>query len=258
MFTLYWGVKKQKAAFVKYSHKCTEKSVRGNIGKKHRQPPSGVENCAFLICGISESSSFPAWSVYHPCNSKTCYFYKMVVTAVLLKYQSWGNSPGGYSAFTGILRRPCGALAVKKILINEVNFSLNSQLLPEERETVKTQKMLWCLFKGAPSTPPPAASRPAAHCGGVQKVDQIRMRNSNIYFSNIFRKFIIHKQVRARERRFKFKLIHLPSGPRDQEHHTVSGPRRAPGADLPPSPPVSQRAWLAGLLVGCENTVKWA
>lgn len=46
------------------------------------------------------------------------------------------------------------------------------------------------------------------------------MRNSNIYFSNIFRKFIIHKQAQEREERFKFKPIHLPSGPKEHKYHT--------------------------------------
>lgn len=46
------------------------------------------------------------------------------------------------------------------------------------------------------------------------------MHNSNIYFPDAFRKFIIHKQAQESQEGLKFKPIRLPSGPREQEHHT--------------------------------------
>lgn len=90
---------------------------------------------------------------------------------------------------------------------------------------------------------------------GAQEIDHVRMCNSNIYFSNIFRKFIIHKQARETGEGFKFKPIHLPNGSGEKsERHTVSPPRRA----MAVVPVGSRRACLAGqtlriLGVGCEK-----
>ena len=67
-----------------------KESVEGSIRKRRQQPPQGLKSYLF-ICDLSESSNFPALNVYHSYASKKCYFYKMVVTLTLLKYQIWDN-----------------------------------------------------------------------------------------------------------------------------------------------------------------------
>lgn len=106
--------------------------------------------------------------------------------------------------------------------------------------------MLQCLPEYLPRLPRRQASQQPL--SGPTVLGSAKGRsNKDAQFKHLLFKHlqkVYHTQTSTTEREegFKFKPIHLPRGPREQEHHIVSRPQRAAGV----VPHGGQRAWLAG------------
>lgn len=79
---------------------------------------------------------------------------------------------------------------------------------------------------GMPARQPPVSRTDSA--GSVKGQSNKDVQFKHLLFKHLQK--VYHTQTSTGERRgFKFKTIHLPSDPREHEHHRVSGPQRQRG-----------------------------
>ena len=119
---------------------------------------------------------------------------------------------------------------------HEVNLYLTASFCQRSiREQSRCGELLRCLLKGA--APPLSCRSTPARQPPVSRTDSAGsvkgQSNKDVQFKHLLFKHlqkVYHTQTSTGERRgFKFKTIHLPSGPGEHTHHRVSGPQRRRG-----------------------------